>query len=496
MKLTYSNKSLAAVEAGVAIVGAWSGEDLPAVAAGLLEDGDFTGAFKKTLLLYPRANATSLEASQRSGAQAQGATIAARRLLLIGLGKRDEATSERVRQAIAVAAHEASHIATDHIVVQIPDGEGFAQATAEAVLLGTYNFDQFKGTASKKDDKPANQDATLVGGDANAAAAVKLAEQLYQGVKLARDLGNEPPAVCTPTRLAEAAREIATRGNFKLTVLDVPQMEEQGMGGMLGVARGSTEPPKFIVMEYGTKGQGKTLALVGKGITFDTGGISIKPAEHMDAMKMDMMGAAAVLGTMSVLADLQPPNVHVVGIVCSTENKPSGSAFVPGDILKALNGVTIEIINTDAEGRLVLADGLSYAQQYQPDGIIDLATLTGAVVVALGDHITGMVTNNGAFASQVKAAGDRTGELVWELPMLPEYRAAVKSKVADIRNTAGRPAGAIKAGAFLEHFVADFPWVHLDIAGTSMTGEQPKPYSREGATGVGVRLLVDLIQNF
>jgi leucyl aminopeptidase len=273
-------------------------------------------------------------------------------------------------------------------------------------------------------------------------------------------------------------------------------MEELGMGGMLGVTRGSTEPAKFIVLEYGTKGQGKTLALVGKGITFDTGGISIKPAERMDMMKMDMMGAAAVLGCMSVLADLQPPNVHVVGIVCASENKPSGSAFVPGDILKALNGVTMEIINTDAEGRLVLADGLSYAQRYEPDGIVDLATLTGAMVVALGDHITGMITNNAGFASKVKAAGERTGELVWELPLLPEYQAAVKSKVADIRNTAGRPAGAIKAGAFLEHFVDGLPWVHLDIAGTSSAGEQPKPYAREGASGVGVRLLVDLVQNF
>lgn len=496
MNITHSTESIGTIGAGVAIVGGFADEVLPAAASGLVEEGDFTGAFKKTLLLYTRANSTPLEASARGGTQAQAASIAARRLLLVGLGKREEATSERVRQAFAEAAHQASHIAAERVVVQIPDGDGFAQATAEAVLLGTYHFDQFKGTATKKDDKPAAQEAILVGGGEGAADAVTLADTLYRGVKLARDLGNEPPAVCTPTRLADVAKEISERGKFKLTVLDVPEMEEQGIGGMLGVARGSTEPPKFIVMEYGTKGQGKTLALVGKGITFDTGGISIKPAEHMDAMKMDMMGAGAVLGAMSVVADLQPPNIHVVGIVCSTENKPSGSAFVPGDILKALNGVTMEIINTDAEGRLVLADGLSYAQRYQPDGIVDLATLTGAVVVALGDHITGLVTNNAAFAQHVKDAGERTGELVWELPLLPEYRAAVKSKVADIRNTAGRPAGAIKAGAFLEHFVDDLPWVHLDIAGTSMTGESPKPYAREGATGVGVRLLVDLVQNF
>jgi leucyl aminopeptidase len=496
MRLSWSTEPINNVEAGIVIIGTFAEEPLPAVAAGLLEEDDWKGAFKKTLLLYPRANTAPLEASARAGVQAQAATVAAPRLLLVGLGKRAELTTERVRQAMAVAAKDANEIATDHAVVQIPDGDGMTQATAEALLLGTYRFDQFKGTASKGDTKQRIERATLVGGGEGAADAIAFAEHLCAGVMLARDLGNEPPATCTPTRLAEVAQEIATRGKFKLTVLDTPEMEKLGMGGMLGVARGSTEPPKFIVLEYGTKGTGKTLALVGKGITFDTGGISIKPAERMDAMKMDMMGAGAVLGAMSVLADVQPPNVHVVGIVCASENKPSGSAFVPGDILKALNGVTIEIINTDAEGRLVLADGLSYVQRYEPDAIVDLATLTGAMVVALGEHVTGFVSNNADFAAQVKAAGDRTGELVWELPLLPEYRAAVKSTVADIRNTAGRPAGAIKAGAFLEHFVDDKPWVHLDIAGTSSAGEQPKPYAREGASGVGVRLLVDLVQNF
>jgi leucyl aminopeptidase len=216
----------------------------------------------------------------------------------------------------------------------------------------------------------------------------------------------------------------------------------------------------------------------------------------MDRMKMDMMGAAAVLGAMSVVAEIKPANVHVVGIVSATENLPSGTAFKPGDILTAMNGVTIEILNTDAEGRLVLADGLSYAQRFEPDAIIDLATLTGACVVALGNHASGLVTNNAELASRVKAAGDKTGELVWELPLLPEYREAVKSKVADIRNSMGRPAGAIKAGAFLERFVSGRPWVHLDIAGTAYAEEDPKPYAREGATGFGVRLLVELISGY
>jgi leucyl aminopeptidase len=323
---------------------------------------------------------------------------------------------------------------------------------------------------------------------------VELAQKVFRGVKLARDLGNEPPATCTPTRFAEVAHEIAERGGMQLTVLDREQMRDLGMGGMLGVSQAAHEPPKFIVLEYGRKGAGKTIALVGKGITFASGGISL--------MKMDMMGAAAVLGTMSVLADLKLPNVHVVAIVCATENLPGGAAFKPGDILRAMNGVTMEILNTDAEGRLVLADGLSYAQKYEPDAIIDLATLTGAVVIALGTHITGLVTNNTDFAAQVKQAAERTGELVWELPLLPEYQEAVKSKIADIKNTAGRNAGSITAGAFLENFVDGRPWVHLDIAGTAWVEEppkaedQPKPYNTLGATGVGVRLLIDLLQRY
>jgi leucyl aminopeptidase len=319
---------------------------------------------------------------------------------------------------------------------------------------------------------------------------------------LARDLGNEPPAVCTPTRFADVAREIADRGGMELTVLDRAQMQELGMGGMLGVSQAAHEPPKFIVLEYGQKGSGKTLGLVGKGITFDSGGISIKPGEKMDLMKMDMMGAGAVLGAMSAIADLKPQNVHIVAIVCATENLPGGHAYKPGDILTALNGVTMEILNTDAEGRLVLADGLSYVQRYEPDAIIDLATLTGAVSIALGSHIAGLITNNAEFAQRVKQSGETTGELVWELPLLPEYRNAVKSTIADIKNTAGRPAGSITAGAFLENFVDNRPWVHLDIAGVAWVEgpakpeDQPKPYNTYGAVGFGVRLLVELIQSY
>jgi len=485
MNLTLKSGSITTFETPLAIIGVFADQALPSAVTELIDQNDFKGSFKKTLLIHT------------AGAK----TVAARRLLLVGLGPRDKATPEQLRRAYAAALQKAKEANVTSVAVALPDvsasntGQAL-RAVADGLLLASYTFDRFKGTASNKssDNPPTIEQITLVGeGDPN---VVELAQTVARGVMLARDLGNEPPATCTPTRFAEVAQEIAQRGGMQLTVLDREQMQELGMGGMLGVSQAAHEPPKFIVLEYGKKGNGKTLALVGKGITFDSGGISIKPAEKMDLMKMDMMGAAAVLGTMSVVADFKPQNIHLVGIVCATENLPGGHAFKPGDILKALNGVTMEILNTDAEGRLVLADGLSYAQRYEPDAIIDLATLTGAVVIALGNHISGMVTNNAEFAQRVKQSGDATGELVWELPLLPEYREAVKSKIADIKNTAGRSAGSITAGAFLENFVDERPWVHLDIAGTAWAEDQPKPYNQEGASGVGVRLLVDLIQRY
>lgn len=490
MDLSLQSGSIADIETPLAVIGVFADEELPALLGDLITRDDFSGDWKKTLLLVTG-----------------GQRLKARKVMLVGLGKRAEATAERARRAYALATIRARDAGVTQFAVALPaiaaiDPNTLLRAVADGVLLASYTFDQFKGAATQKRGTPTAriERVTLVGeGDP---AVVELARTVFKGVKLARDLGNEPPRVCTPTRFADVAREIAERGNLQLTVLDREQMQELGMGGMLGVSQAAHEPPKFIVLEYGHKGQGRTIALVGKGITFDSGGISIKPAEKMDLMKMDMAGAAAVLGAMSVLADLKLPNVHVIGIICATENLPGGGAFKPGDILRAMNGVTMEIINTDAEGRLVLADGLSYAQRYEPDAIIDLATLTGAVVVALGTHITGMITNNAELAARVREAGERTGELVWELPLLPEYQEAVRSKIADIKNSAGRNAGSITAGAFLEHFVADRPWVHLDIAGTAWVEEppkpedQPKPYQTRGATGVGVRLLIDLLQRY
>lgn len=481
MNLVLKPGSITEIESPLAIIGVFADEALPTGLDELIEAGDFNGSFKQTLLVYT----------------SQSQTIAARRVLLLGLGKRAEVSTEQLRRAFAAGLNAVKELKIDAATAAVPevasvDQQAVVRAVADGLLLATYRFDQFKGTASGERAPAGIQQITLVG--AGDPAVAQLAQTVARGVLLARDLGNEPPTVCTPSRLAELAGEIAERGGMRLTVLDREQMAELGMGCLLGVAAGTRQEPKLIVLEYGQKGQGKTLALVGKGVTFDSGGISIKPALNMDQMKMDMMGGAAVLATMSVIADLKPEQIHLVGIVGATENLPDGNAYKPGDILKALNGVTVEIINTDAEGRLVLADALSYAQRFEPDAMIDLATLTGSAVIALGTQISLMITNNPELAQQVKRSGELTDELVWEMPLLPEYREQVRSKVADIRNQAGRYAGSITAGAFLEHFVDGRPWVHLDIAGTGWVEDMPRPYNLEGASGVGVRLLIDLIQ--
>lgn len=478
------------VETGLAVLGVWEGEDLPAVAQGLMEAEDFTGAFKKFALLYPRNE------KKRS--------VAARRLLLAGLGKREHFSVDRLRQIGALIGRRARDLgqktfATELLGQDVLDAFTAARALAEGVQLGLYRFEVYK--TRKESDQPGvevESVAILVRSDSEEAArrAVELAEAEMAGVKLARDLGNEPPLVATPTMLAEVAQEIAQRHGMTVAVFNREQMEELGMGGILNVSRGSAEPPKFIILEHGSKQPGvPTVVLVGKGITFDTGGISIKPAADMDKMKMDMMGGGAVLGAMEVVGRLKLP-MHVVGIVPASENTPSGTAYKPGDIIRAMNGVTIEVLNTDAEGRLVLADGLAYAQRYEPDAIIDLATLTGACVVALGNHAAGMMGNSSELAERVKRAAQATGERVWELPLWDEYKNQIKSDIADIKNVGGRNAGAITGGAFLSHFVGTYPWVHLDIAGVAWTEDQPKPYTPKGATGFGVRLLTELLRTW
>ncbi len=478
MQCNVQSGELLSVAAELAVLLYTEDEALPAAVAELGEAGDASGRWKQQTLLYPRG------------------ALPARRLLLLGMGKRSAITADTVRQAAALAMQKAQELKVSayHLGYNgnLPLAPAlFGQAFAEGSLLGAYRYTRYKSDR----EETAAPDVTLqAGSDADAAhTGAQLGQIIARATTFARDLANGPANDITPAFLGQTALELGERLGLKVTVLDKPQLIEQGFGGILAVGQGSANEPRFIVMEHGTAGQGSTICLVGKGITFDTGGISIKPAEKMDDMKMDMSGAAAVFGAMQAIAELQLP-LHVVGIVCAAENMPSATAYRPGDIVRTLSGKTIEVLNTDAEGRIVLADGLFYAQRYQPAAIIDLATLTGAVMVALGTHATGLMTNNQELANQIIAAGEATAERVWQLPLWDEYRDMVKSEIADLKNSAGRYAGAITGAAFLGAFVGDYPWAHLDIAGTAWVERPNRAYQTRGATGVGVRLLVELLR--
>ncbi len=328
---------------------------------------------------------------------------------------------------------------------------------------------------------------------------VKLDLAVDQGISLAeatnfaRDLVNEPPNVLTPSELANRASAMAKQFGLECQILDRPEMQELGMGGLLGVAQGSVEPPKFIILRYrgAPQSENQGIALVGKGITFDTGGISLKPAERMHQMKGDMAGAAAVIGAMYAISALKPA-INVTALVPTTENMPGGTAYRPGDILRIMNGKTIEIINTDAEGRLVLADALSYAVKNGLSPIIDVATLTGGIVVALGSVMSGMFCNDEELSNEIIAAGQLAGEKFWPMPLDDEYKEAIQSDIADIKQTGGRYASAVTAAKILEQFVGDAQWAHLDIAGTDFI-DTKKPYQEYGATGVAVRTLAEFV---
>ncbi|MGB9594165.1 MAG: leucyl aminopeptidase, partial [Anaerolineae bacterium] len=324
-----------------------------------------------------------------------------------------------------------------------------------------------------------------------AAAGVQIAE----AVNWARDLVNQPANYATPSILADEARRMAKTYGLKFQALGPAEMRTLGMGALLGVAQGSAQEPRFIILEHnGRSDDPSPIVLIGKGLTFDSGGISIKPSEGMEKMKGDMAGAAAVFGAMRAVAALKIPR-RVIGLVPATENLPSGTAYKPGDVLKAITGKTIEVISTDAEGRLILADALGYAQRYQPVGVVDLATLTGSCVVALGTFVAGLFANDDALAARIEAASKATNEKVWRMPMWDEYAEQIKSDVADVKNTGGRPAGSITAAKFLEKFAENMPWAHLDIAGPA-AAEKDGPYQPKGGTGFGVRLLVQMLRDW
>jgi leucyl aminopeptidase len=449
--------------------------------ARLVKDGDIKGKSGETTVLYTMGR------------------IPAERVAVVGLGKHRNATAEKAAGAIAAACRTLRGKGVSRVTVCVPADIkdtgtlDVVRAIAEGVTLGLYTFRQY--ITKKTPDFGEMRQVLLLGKNRR-----KMTEAIEEGLIVAeavnwtRDLVNEPGNHMTPTILAE--RAVTRAGAYGLTaeVLDRDKIAELGMGGLIGVSQGSLQPPRFIILSYkGRSSDAIDIALVGKGITFDAGGISLKPSANMDDMKGDMAGAASVLATVIAAARLKLA-VNVTALAPATENLPSGSALKPGDIITAMNGKTMEILNTDAEGRLILADALSYAVKMNARKIVDVATLTGACQVALGNITTGAFSNNQAFVNSVLAASKAVGEYTWEMPMFPEYGEVMKGTITDVKNTGDRYAGAITAAKFLENFVWRKPWVHLDIAGTSDTDKE-KGYLVKGATGVPVRTLVKLLQS-
>jgi leucyl aminopeptidase len=426
--------------------------------------------------------------------------LPAGRIAVVGLGKKKELDTNKVRGALAEAcrylrgkgvANAASGVQGAGINgIKIEDA---VQAMTEGAVLGLYTF---RRHMTKKEDAPGEIiQFTIIGRDKRLLEkAIEKGQILAEASNWTRDLVNEPSNFMTPADMASAARQIAKNYGLKVEVFEKEKIKEMRMGGLLGVSKGSQQAPRFIVLTYkGRESDDIDMALVGKGLTFDSGGISIKPSEHMEDMKGDMAGGAGVMGAIMAVARLKP-KINVTALIPATENMPSGSAQKPGDVLTAMNGKTVEVVNTDAEGRLILADALSYANKLGAKAIIDTATLTGACVVALAKICTGAFTNNQALLDKVIAASKEVGEPAWQLPMFDEYKEANKSNVADIKNAGNRYGGAITAAKFLEEFVDKTPWVHLDIAGTADT-DQEKGYLVKGATGVPVRTLVNVVLN-
>jgi leucyl aminopeptidase len=430
-----------------------------------------------------------------------GGRIPAKRVLVIGLGPRGECTAEALRRAAAAAARRARDLGAASVAIPVlgTRARGLsvmarAQATAEGVRLGLYRFDRYK--EKRNGDRTVSAVTVLVPAARDRAPAregLRRAELSAEAACLARDLINEPANSVTASSLAETARAIARESGLRLRVLDRAACEKMGMGAFLGVNRGSVEPPQFIHLTYTPRRRARRrVALIGKGITFDSGGLDLKTAEGMAWMKGDMSGAAAVLGALKVVPRLRPA-VEVHGVIAATDNMPSGSATKPGDVLRAMNGKTIEVNNTDAEGRLTLADAIAYARkEIKPHEIVDIATLTGACSIALGSLCGGAMSNDPALQGRVIEAGARAGERLWPLPLIEEYREGLRSEVADLRNTGPRPGGAITAGLFIREFAGDTPWVHLDIAGVAFT-DKDLPYAPKGGVGFGARTLIEYV---
>ncbi|MBS3151793.1 leucyl aminopeptidase [Candidatus Woesearchaeota archaeon] len=443
----------------------------------VIKSKEFTGKFGKVLMLRLKGKL--------------------KRLVLVGLGKREEFGLDKAREISGKAAvYVRDQGIGEFSIVLFEDINPYdaAYCVVEGVKLSLYQFNDFK-TQGLDDIKKVDQ-FTLVANGNNFVEidnAIRKALVITDAVYYVRDLQNKPSNVVTPSYLAEEAKRIAARFKFKCTVLETKDMKKLGMGGMLAVSRGSDHLPKFIIFEY--NGGKETFCFVGKGITFDSGGISLKPSQDMDDMKFDMSGGAVIFGLMIAVSQLKLP-YRVVGLVPATENLPGGNAYKPGDIIKFHNGKTAEIINTDAEGRLVLGDALAYSKRFNPNAVIDFATLTGACVVSLGNLYAGLFSNSDEFSSKLVKAGENSGELIWRMPLHDKYKEHVKSNVADIKNSGSRDAGAITAAVFLKEFVECKKWAHIDIAGTAYTKNNKDVLSPYGGTGFGVRLIMKLLEDW
>lgn len=446
----------------------------------LVNDREFVGKLNKVKLIHTCGR------------------LPAERILLVGLGRKETLTIELLRQAAGTAARTLSAAGLTRFTSILHQSADFlaaaVSATVEGLMLGGYSFDRYK-TAPTDDGRLI--EATLLTADlASLGSCRKAAEEAQivgDAAIMARDIVSQPGNIATPAYLADRALEMSARLGIGCRVLDREELERLAMDGIVAVGKGSHQPPRFIILEHLVGPAGKSpIVLVGKGVTFDSGGISLKPREGMERMKDDMAGAAAVMGTLMAVAGLQLP-LNVVGLIPTAENLPGGGAYKPGDIVKTMSGLTVEIVNTDAEGRMLLADALCYAERYRPAALIDVATLTGACLVCLGTYASGLVGNNAALLQELQRAGEASGERLWALPLWDEYGELLKSDIADFKNSGGSSAGTVTAAWFLSRFVGKCKWAHLDIAGTAWE-EQGRSYLPKGATGVGVRLLVEYLR--
>jgi leucyl aminopeptidase len=446
---------------------------------------------------YPPAVRKAIDDSKFEGRADESITILSgepRKITLVGVGKEDAVSIRTLRQGLFTIAKIAKKHRDTNIGVVVPFASISTRVVADYLAAADYKYDAY--ITVKQEEKRLPINATLIATTLDAKQAKQAeteARAIADGIRTVRDLGNGPGNLVTPAHLADRAAQVAKEIGVKCTVYDKRAIEKMKMGGLLAVNRGSGEEPRFVVLEYAPRRAKQHVALVGKGITFDSGGISIKPADRMEEMKFDMCGAAAVIGTIEAAAKLALP-VRVTGIFASTENLPDGRAYKPGDIITMMSGKTVEIVNTDAEGRMILGDALHYASELKPDHIIDYATLTGACVVALASEAAGLFANNDELARKLIECGERVGERLWRLPEWDDYKELIRSEWADVKNSGGRWGGAITAALFLKEFVNCPSWAHLDIAGTAYAEHETAREPR-GATGAGVRVTVEFLES-